>query len=128
MLAEILPHLRRLSKHGSSYRASCPVHGEDKDPALKIAEIDGKVLMHCHACGANGMDVMKKLDLPVKMLFSGEFTHDPDWMLKKSKEDDLLFCMIYEAAEARGETIRTKELRRYKLAKQRNKIREEKNL
>lgn len=128
MLAEILPHLNRVRQHDSSYRASCPIHGEDKDPSLSLTEREGKVLIHCFACGATGLDVVEELGLKPGVLFSDKLAHDPDWMLKKTKEDDLLFCMIYEAAQARGETIRTTELRRYKLARQRNKVRESKGL
>ena len=128
MLDEILSHLNRVRQHGNSYRASCPIHGEDKDPSLSLTEREGKVLIHCFACGATGLDVVQELGLKPGVLFADRLAHDPDWMLKKTKEDDLLFCMIYEAAQARGETIRTTELRRYKLARQRNKIRESKGL
>lgn len=128
MLDEILSHLKRVRQHGNSYKASCPIHGEDKVPSLSLTEREGKVLIHCFACGATGLDVVQELGLKPGVLFSDKLAHDPDWMLKKTKEDDLLFCMIYEAAQARGETIRTTELRRYKLAIQRNKVRESKGL
>jgi DNA primase len=113
VLDEILPHLKRVRQHGSSYRASCPIHGEDKDPSLSLTERDGKVLIHCFACGASGLDVVQELGLKPGVLFS---------------EEDQLYCLIYEAAEKRGDVIRAKELQRYKLATQRNTIRLNKNL
>jgi NAD-dependent SIR2 family protein deacetylase len=129
VLDEILPFLKRVRQHGSSYRASCPVHGEDTHPALKLSEIDGKVLMHCHACGASGLDVVRELGLKPSVLFrESSFVPDPDHKLKSTKEDDLLYVMIYEAQESRGEVIRASEMKRYRLAKRRNEIREKKGL
>jgi DNA primase len=128
VLDEILPHLKRVRQHGSSYKASCPIHGEDKHPSLSLTERDGKVLIHCHACGASGLDVVQELGLKPGVLFSDKLAHDPDWILKKTKEEDQLYCLIYEAAEKRGDVIRAKELQRYKLATQRNTIRLNKNL
>ena len=129
MLDDILPFLKRVRQHGSSYRASCPVHGEDTHPALKLSEIDGKVLMHCHACGASGLDVVRELGLKPGVLFSdNNFVPDPNWKLKSTKEDDLLYVMIYEAQESRGEVIRASEMKRYRLAKRRNEIREKRGL
>lgn len=128
MLAEILPHLNRVRQHGSSYRASCPIHGEDKDPSLSLTEKDGKVLIYCFACGASGLEVIQGLGLKPGVLFSDELPHDPDWLLKKTKDEDETYCLIYESAKARGDMIRAKEFIRYKLAIQRNQIRERKGL
>lgn len=128
VLAEILPHLNRVRQHGSSYRASCPIHGEDKDPSLSLTEKDGKVLIHCFACGASGLDVVQELGLKPGVLFSDELPHDPDWLLKKTKDEDQMYCLIYESAKARGDVIRAKKYGRYKLAIQRNTIRLNKNL
>ena len=129
MLDDILPHLERVKKVGKEYRASCPVHGEDKHPSLYLTEKEGKVLMHCHACGASGLDVVRELGLKTDVLFSdNNFVPDPDWKLKSTKEDDLLYVMIYEAQESRGEVIRAGEMKRYRLAKRRNEIREKKGL
>ncbi len=128
MLAEILPHLNRVRHHGSSYRASCPIHGEDKDPSLSLTEKDDKVLIHCFACGASGLDVAQELGLKPGVLFSDELPHDPHWLLKKTKDEDQMYCLIYESAKARGDVIRAKEFSRYKLALQRNQMREKKGL
>jgi len=87
--------------------------------------------MHCHACGASGLDVVRELGLKPGVLFrdsEGKFAPDPDWKLKSTKEDDLLYVMIYEAQESRGEVIRASEMKRYRLAKRRNEIREKKGL
>jgi DNA primase len=128
VLAEILPHLKRVRQHGQNYRASCPIHGEDKDPSLSLTERDGKVLIHCFVCGASGLDVVQELELKSGVLFSDELPHDPDWLLKKTKDEDAIYCLIYESAKARGDVIRAKEFQRYNLALKRNKIRENKGL
>lgn len=41
---------------GSSCMASCPAH-DDHDPSLSIREVDGKILLHCHA-GCSQWDVI----------------------------------------------------------------------
>src|ERR1700679_2318037 len=33
---------------GSSLMAKCPAH-DDNNPSLSVREVDGKVLLHCHA-------------------------------------------------------------------------------
>lgn len=129
MLDDIIPHLEKVKKHGKQYMASCPVHGDDKHPSLTFTEDEGKVLMHCFACGANALDVVRELGLKTDVLFSdNNFVPDPNWKLKSTKEDDLLYVMIYEAQESRGEVIRASEMKRYRLAKRRNEIREKKGL
>ena len=35
-------------RSGSSWMARCPAH-DDNNPSLAIREVDGKVLLHCHA-------------------------------------------------------------------------------
>lgn len=128
LLEEILPKLKRVKKIGESYQASCPVHGEDKNPSLRLDEKNGRVLIYCFACGASGPEVVDKLGMKTSVLFADKLAHDPDWLLKKSKEEDQMYCLIYEAAEKRGDVIRAKELRRYKLAQKRNVIRAGKGL
>ena len=51
----------------NGYIARCPVHN-DKDFAMVIDEKDGKVIAHCFACGANGYDLYKELNLPLDEL------------------------------------------------------------
>ena len=44
---------------GSCWMAKCPAH-DDRNPSLSIAEVDGKVLLHCHA-GCTQRDVLDEL-------------------------------------------------------------------
>jgi putative DNA primase/helicase len=44
---------------GSCWMARCPAH-DDRNPSLSIREVDGKVLLHCHA-GCSQRDVIAAL-------------------------------------------------------------------
>ena len=127
---EILAQLERVRKSSGGYRASCPVHGEDKDPSLSIAHRDGKVIMHCFACGANGMDVVKELGMSVNVLFDDrrEFVKDPDWMLKKTQMEDDTLILIAQAAEERGERLKYTDRKALKLALARRDVRNAKGI
>jgi hypothetical protein len=57
-IARALPKGRRL-KYGKGYTACCPAH-EDSNPSLAIREVDGKILLHCHA-GCSQRDVIEAL-------------------------------------------------------------------
>ena len=46
-------------RSGSAYVALCPGH-DDHDPSLSIREVDGKILLHCHA-GCAQRDVIEAL-------------------------------------------------------------------
>jgi DNA primase len=48
MSAESLARALEARRSGSSWMAKCPAH-EDRNPSLSIREVDGKVLLHCHA-------------------------------------------------------------------------------
>ena len=51
------------------YKALCPVHSE-KHPSLSITDLgDGRIIMHCFGCGANGLDVVKALGISPEELF-----------------------------------------------------------
>jgi DNA primase len=53
---------RRLGgrKSGGSFVARCPAHA-DENPSLSIREVNGKVLVHCHA-GCSQDSVLRELD------------------------------------------------------------------
>lgn len=127
---EILERLERVRKVGSGYRASCPVHGEDKDPSLKIDHKDGKVLLYCFACGASAMEIMRSLDLSVDLLFDErrEFVRDPNWMLKKTQMEDDTLILIAQAAEERGERIKYGDRKALKVALARRDQRQAKGI
>lgn len=70
-IEELLSHfsgVKRLSGN-NHYAVLCPCH-DDHKPSLDITEKDGKILMACPVCGANGKAVMDMLGLPVKELFA----------------------------------------------------------
>jgi len=61
MVEELLDKLEKVRPTGrDKWVACCPVHG-DKNPSMSVAEKDGRVLCHCFACGANGLEVAKAL-------------------------------------------------------------------
>jgi len=125
-MEEILERLERVRKVGSGYRASCPVHGEDKDPSLKIDHKGGKVLLYCFACGASAMEIMRSLDLSIDLLFDEkrEFVRDPNWLLKKTVAEDDTLILIAQAAEQRGERLKYSDRKALQLALARRDQRE----
>ena len=129
-MEEILERLERVRKVGSGYRASCPVHGEDKNPSLKIDHKGGKVLLYCFACGASAIEIMRSLDLSIDLLFDEkrEFVRDPNWLLKKTREEDDTLILIAQAAEQRGERLRYSDRRALQVALARRDQREAKGI
>ena len=124
MLEPILARLDKVRKFGKGYRACCPVH-QDKDPDMQLTEVDGKVLIHCHACGANGKQVVEAIGLPMKVLFSGDYEGPgrQERMLRDTALEDRFMVELYEGARSRGEPIRHSDYKRYKLAKYRQQLR-----
>ena len=47
-LDEILSHFKNARRTGDSRSAQCPAH-EDRTPSVSIREVNGKILVHCHA-------------------------------------------------------------------------------
>lgn len=119
MLDEILPHLDKVKSTGKGqYKACCPVHNES-NPSMDMTEKDGKVLIHCHACGANGLAVVRSLGLPVGLLFNDPLDNHAASIYKRDKllselQDAKLFVAIYEAAEQRGERIKMNDMKLYR--------------
>ena len=126
MLEPILERLDKVRKFSKGYMACCPVH-HDKDPAMSLTEVDGKVLIYCHACGANGKQVVEAIGLPIKVLFSGEYEGPSRQvrMLQETALEDRLMIQIYEGAKTRGEPIRHSDYKRFKLAMHREQMRAE---
>lgn len=70
-IEELITHfqgVKRLSGR-NHYIVLCPCH-DDHKPSLDITEKDGKILMACPVCGADGKAVMNALGLPVRELFA----------------------------------------------------------
>lgn len=102
----------------NGYIARCPVHN-DKDFAMVVDEKDGKVIAHCFACGANGYDLYKCLDLPLDELM-GESEQLTISREKRDKmEEDKWFIAIYDSDVKKGIKPTLNEKRRYRLAKAR---------
>ena len=69
-IEELLPYFQGVKRLGDRhYKALCPCHN-DHEPSLDILEKDGKILMACPVCEADGRRVMETLGLPVKELFA----------------------------------------------------------
>jgi len=99
------------------WSARCPVHN-DKDFAMSIKQLpDTSVMAHCHACGANGLDLYNNLKLPLDELFGGRENSRPvPREIQETYDMDKLIIKIYEADKAKGIEIGYKDERRYKLA------------
>ena len=73
MTADSIAHALEARRSGSCWKAKCPVH-DDKNPSLSIREVDGKVLLHCHAgCAqSDAIDALK-----VRGIWQPEHTENP---------------------------------------------------
>lgn len=129
MLEEILNRLDKVRKSGKNYTACCPVH-DDNSPSMSITEKDGRVLMHCHSCLANGRDVVAALGLPIDVLFAEarERTHDPDWLLKKTEDEDSALIVIAYAGMERGERLKYSDRKALKVSIARRELRKQKGI
>src|SRR6266436_5508784 len=72
MSADSLATALEARRSGSSWMAKCPAH-DDRNPSLSIREVDGKVLLHCHA-GCTQRDVIDALK--ARGLWQPERTED----------------------------------------------------
>lgn len=105
-ISKILERLDKVRKSGKGYMACCPVH-QDNSPSMSITEKDDIILIHCHACGANGVDVVSALGLKPDVLFDKPFEREEDknWLLNaKADWDETIIIVAYEARR-RGEPL-----------------------
>ena len=66
----VLGTLDGVRQTARGYEAFCPVHDDTKTRHLSIKEgDDGRVLLYCHRCGANGEKVAEAIGLNLKDLF-----------------------------------------------------------
>lgn len=102
---------------GKNWTARCPVHG-DKDFAMSIEQADDlSVLAHCHACGANGVDLYKHLGLDLDELFGGKKLDKrpiPPHIVEKFEHE----CMVFMIArfKYRRNALNYRDKKRYRLA------------
>lgn len=98
--------------------AKCPVHG-DKDFAMSIKiNRDNSVMAHCHACGANGLDLYKYLGLRLDELFGGkklESTYIPQEIIDNYTIDKIVI-IIYKSDKQKRKYMSLQDNRRHKLA------------
>lgn len=94
----LLDRLDKVRKTQKGWTACCPVHG-DRNPSMSITEKDEVILCHCHACGANGIDVVAAVGLKPEVLFAKPFEREEDkhWLLNKKADWDE--CIIAMASE-----------------------------
>lgn len=121
MLKDILPKLDKVKKLGERWVACCPVHN-DTNPSMTMKEEDGKVLMHCFACQANGQEVVQALGLPASVLFRDSKRQEIPQKVIEAAKEDAYFIAIFESEKAKGSRITHNDFKRYKLAKERIKL------
>ena len=73
MTADSIVRALGARRSGSCWMAKCPAH-DDHNPSLSIREVDGKVLLHCHA-GCAQQDVIDALK--ARGVWLPERTDDP---------------------------------------------------
>lgn len=129
MIDELLDKLEKVRPTGrDKWVACCPVHG-DKNPSMSVAEKDGRVLCHCFACGANGLEVAKALGLPPSVLF--EKPIEQGYIPKRVYEElevDRLVIAGAEQMRKQGKPLSYKDFKRVRLAQNRIQVLEERLL
>lgn len=127
-LERILGSLEKVRRQGKNYTACCPVH-DDNSPSMSIREVDDKILIYCHACGAKGPEVVQAIGLKPDVLFDKPFEREEDkhWLLnKKADWDDTMLMMAHETL-SQGKTISYNDYKEIKQAlarrEQRRKLR-----
>jgi hypothetical protein len=111
-ISVVLDRLDKVRKTSNGYTACCPVHG-DRNPSMSITVKDDVILCHCHACGANGLDVVAAIGLKPSVLFDKPFEREEDkhWLLnKKADWDECIIAMAHETLK-RGDPIAYKDFR-----------------
>jgi hypothetical protein len=88
-----------------------------------------RFLIHCFSCQASGLEVVNALGLSPSVLFEkqGERRAIPSSVIEKAKED-LYFISIYDNEKAKGGRITWNDQKRYKLALQRVKLLDQKDI
>jgi len=87
---------------------------------MDIEDKDGKVLVHCKACNANGLEVVQALALPASVLFEKplEQGYIPKRMVEEIELDRLVIRMA-EEDKKRGKPLSYNDFNRLRVAKNR---------
>ncbi len=118
-IMQLLGALEKVKSTGTDkWKALCPCHDE-KTPSLVIKIADnGHVMIHCFGCGANGLDVYRKLGLSLDELFGGkklESTHIPE-EIQQSYNLEKVVVMIHQSDIDNSMVIKWSDRKRNKLA------------
>jgi hypothetical protein len=96
----LLPRLDGVKKTGPNrWLARCSVH-EDKTPSMAIRLLDdGRILMHCFGCGANGIEIIKSLGLDPADLFPQKPSNGYSYPKERNPFNaaDVLKALLHEA-------------------------------
>ena len=126
MVEELLDRLEKVRSTGKDkWKACCPVHG-DRNPSMDIEDKDGKVLVHCKACNANGLEVVQALGLSPSVLF--EKPIEQGYIPKRLKDEVSVDRFVIEGAkqmEKTGKPLSYNDFKRLRLAKSRIEAYEE---
>lgn len=119
-----LNHLNKVKCCGKNkWTACCPCH-IDKTPSLSIKLLDdGRYIMHCFGCGANGQAVIGTLGLSMSEI-CGDSLPDPTKIPREVKEkyiEDKLVMAIYKEDKKKGITHSYRDMKRKRLAEARIK-------
>ena len=132
-IIEVIDRRVKLKRSGKNHMACCPFHDE-KSPSFSAESV--KQMYYCFGCGAGGnaigfmMDydgigfrqAVKSLADSVGLAFEYDGVdpvHTAQSATRQQKEDnmdDTWMVAIYEAAAARGDTIKLSDRKRYQLA------------
>jgi hypothetical protein len=128
LLAALGANAKRINDH--KYIAICPVHGGNKNHALKIKQTgDGSVIAHCFSCGVNGLDLYRHLGLDLDELFGGKKLDNKRCMpahIAKEHAIDKMCISVHESDIKAERVVTLADKRRYRLALARTKGAEEK--
>lgn len=119
----ILNHCDKVRNAGQDkWRIPCPSHGGKGFNMMISERSDGSVGAHCFVCGANGVDLIESLNLPMKELFAPDSEYQRPLVTKKMQtqaQEDEAVLMVAKGYKERGERMTLEDKRRVRLAKAR---------
>jgi len=105
----------------NKWMAKCKVHN-DKDFAMSVKlNHDNSIVANCFACGANGLDLYKVLNLDLDELFGKKESGSIPSHIERQLSDDKWFCAVYESDIKKGIRPQYSDQKKYKVSKARIK-------